>query len=126
MILYFFQEDFHKEIIFHPTYLSCALKDYFSLLIQVKPIKTILQLLCKSFGQKEVSQVHILHKRANKDTSKFIVDKAKQLSFVDFVTLIKSMLQVLLIYLMHSSMLPRFIYNIIGKKCKNFIWEDTY
>ncbi|RDY06788.1 putative ribonuclease H protein, partial [Mucuna pruriens] len=64
-------------------------------------------------------EVFILYKRVNKDTYQFIVDKV-----VTRVTLTKSILQALSIYVIQSTMLSKFIY-IINRKCKNFIWGYT-
>ncbi|RDX66654.1 putative ribonuclease H protein, partial [Mucuna pruriens] len=123
------QERFEKEILFHPPFILPK----FQIKVKVKSSKELRLQWTNELGK--YLKVPILHKKANKYTYRFIVDKVNQrlsawttktLSFVGRFTLTKLVLQALMIYVMQSTMLLKSMCNIINKKCKNFIWGDIY
>lgn len=74
--------------------------------------------------------VPIFHKRVGISTFKFVIDKVKQrlsnwkartLSFTGRVTLAKSVIQEIPVYVMQSSVIPRSICDEIDKICRGFI-----
>lgn len=78
--------------------------------------------------------VPILHKKVNRDTFRYIIDrvdqrlsswKANNLSMAGRVSFIKSVLQSLLIHVMQSTLLPKSICDDINKKCRDFVWGDS-
>lgn len=78
--------------------------------------------------------VPIFHKRVNKGTFNFVLDKvnqrlsswkAKTLSFAGRVTLAKSVIQALPTYVMQSCLLPKSTCDEIDRLCRAFIWGDT-
>lgn len=92
--------------------------------------------ICNSLGFQITSDlgnylgVPILHKRANRCSFQFVLDKvdqrlsswkAKTLSFARRLTLTKSDLQSLPSYSMQSTFVPWLICDEIDKKCHNFL-----
>lgn len=78
--------------------------------------------------------VPILHRKVNRRTFRFILDKidqrlstwkAKTLSFAGRVTLTKSVLQALPSYVMQSAYIPRHICDEIDNKCRRFVWGEA-
>lgn len=74
-----------------------------------------------------------IHKRVGLNTFKFVIDKmnqrlstwrAKTFSFAGRVTLTKSVVQAMSIYVMQSCELPRGICDEVDKLCKSFNWGD--
>lgn len=75
--------------------------------------------------------VPILHKRVNRRSFQFILDKVdqrlsnwktKMLSFAGRLTLTKSVLQSLPTYVMQSAYIPRSICDKTDKRCRSFVW----
>lgn len=75
----------------------------------------------------------IFHEKVSLNSFKFVLDKVKQrlstwktrtLSFAGRVTLAKSFIQAMSVYVMQSTVLPRGVYDEIAKLCRSFIWGD--
>lgn len=78
--------------------------------------------------------VPILHKRANRETYQFILEKvnkrlsswkARNLSFAGRITLTKLVLQAIPTYAMQTVNLPKSICEEVDKACRSFIWGDS-
>lgn len=77
--------------------------------------------------------IPILHKRVTYNTYNFLVDKvnqrlsnwkAKMLSMVGRVTLVKSVLQATPSYVMQTVAFPIHVCDAIDQKCRAFVWGD--
>lgn len=77
--------------------------------------------------------VPILHKKLNKETYMFILEKvnqrlsswkARSLSLASRVTLTKSVLQALPTYVMQIVKLPKSLCKEVDKVCRSFIWDS--
>ncbi|RDX75336.1 hypothetical protein CR513_44794, partial [Mucuna pruriens] len=119
------QEGFERKILFHPTYLLKNKIWASHLAFSKGP-----QLLHLAF----VDDCYCLQKEKLNRWSLLelyfgyfakVLDKRPNNYHLLGESLTKLVLQALATYVMQSTMLPKSICNIIDRKCKNFIWEDT-
>lgn len=78
--------------------------------------------------------VPLLHKRVNKDTYSYIVEKvssklsswkAERLSFAGRLTLVSSVAMSIPIYSLQSVVLPSGVCEQVKRKCRDFLWGSN-